>query len=44
MGFFKRFVKAITNPSTIVAAIIAVALAPVTAGASLATFVTYVAT
>ena len=43
MGFFKRFVKAITNPSTIVAAIVAVALAPVTAGASLATFMTYVA-
>ena len=38
MGFFKRFVKAITNPTTLVMAVVAVALAPATGGASLAMF------
>ena len=38
MGFFKNFVKALTNPATIVAAIAAVALAPATGGSSLALF------
>jgi len=38
MGFFKRFVKAITSPETILMAIVAVALAPATGGASLAMF------
>ena len=38
MGFFKRFVKAITNPVTLVMAVAAVALAPATGGASLAMF------
>ena len=36
--FFKRFVKAITNPSTLVMEVVAVALAPATGGASLAMF------
>ena len=35
MGFFKRFVKAITNPTTLIMAAVAVALAPATGGASL---------
>ena len=38
MGFFKNFVKALTNPATIVAAAAAVILAPSTGGSSLAFF------
>jgi len=36
MGFFKKFVKAITNPSTIIAAVVTVAVAVATGGVSLA--------
>ena len=47
MGFFKNFVKAITNPKTLVMAVIAVSLAVATGGVSIAwfgsTFFTYVA-
>ena len=47
MGFVKNFFKAITNPETIVMAVIAVSLAVATGGASIAwfgsTFFTYVA-
>ena len=38
MGFFKNFVKALTNPATLVAAVAAVALAPATGGSSLVLF------
>ena len=38
MGFFKRFVKAISNPKTLVMAVIAVSLAVATGGTSLAWF------
>jgi len=38
MGFFKNFVKALTNPATLVAAAAAVFLAPATGGSSLAFF------
>ena len=38
MGFFKNFVKALTNPATLVAAAAAVFLAPTTGGSSLAFF------
>lgn len=38
MGFFKRFIKAITSPEVILMAVVAVALAPATGGASLAMF------
>jgi len=38
MGFFKNFVKALSNPATFVAAVAAVALAPATGGSSLVLF------
>ena len=38
MGFFKNFVKALTNPATLVAAVAAVLLAPATGGSSLVLF------
>jgi hypothetical protein len=38
MGFFKNFVKALTNPATLIAAAAAVFLAPTTGGSSLVFF------